>query len=520
MPAKSPTLWTRFTSRLRRLLVGESFSEPVSFADLYGPFRDGYGLPWGIWPLVDAWRRRPPPESGAAAPALRSAAQARDVARLLESYNPYAQAILSALRSYVLGDKGLDVEVRLAEDDEGYDVLVEAAQAYLDDFMDRTDWWSREREMQRRIHRDGECVLRYFADRDGIEVRFVEPEWIVAPDPTPEWTDGVLCAAGDSETLVAIWVQTGLTPSDGEAVPASECYFAKANADRCMKRGLSDFASISGVVADTLDCISTMIRAEANRQGVLYVEQYNEKSGPDVEQANAARADYTATAYSQQGAGRTVQIQVESGVRKVTLPGGMNLAAPPTSGSVTNASEAINTALLSVGSRYHMPLWLISGDASRNNALDLQAEGPWGRFVADEQAWFSREVRNALWRVLEIAVDRGELPGETLTLLDVIVTPQKQTEMRDPTKESLRNQILFQNGIMGKPEWCLREGLDWEQQDKDIKEYGGPPVGAGPRTPAGAWQVSPDAPQQGADGQSSDQPANVNGNGQGGDHAP
>src|SRR5262245_61170758 len=134
-----------------------------------------------------------------------------------------------------------------------------------------------------------------------------------------------------------------------------------------------------------------------------------------------------------------------------------------------------------------MPLWVISGDASRNNALDLNAEGPFGRFIAGEQAWFSRHVRNILWRVLEIGVDRGDLPEAVIDVVDISVTPQRPSEQRDPLKETQNNQILFNAGIIGKPTWSAREGLDFQSEQEDIQRFGGATgrlAGSAPENPA------------------------------------
>src|SRR5262249_19405668 len=145
-------------------------------------------------------------------------------------------------------------------------------------------------------------------------------------------------------------------------------------------------------------------------------------------------------------------------------------------------------------SRFHMPLWLISGDASRNNALDLQAEGPWGKWVKDDAAWFCRHVRNVLLRVLEAAVESGHLAPCYLDETDVVVTPQRTTEQRNPMLETNRNQTLFQNGLMGKPTWSVREGLDFEKEQEDLRAHGGPPPGAGPKQPAGPADTAPEEP--------------------------
>jgi hypothetical protein len=225
-----------------------------------------------------------------------------------------------------------------------------------------------------------------------------------------------------------------------------------------------------------LDCLTSMIGAETERQSIVMVTHHDQSAPADLDGFIAGQTDYTEHAYTSQGGpAREIPVQASRGVRERHLTGAQRLAAIPDPGSIPAAINAINTGLLSVGARYHMPLWVISGDASRNNALDLQSEGPFGRFIKDEQAWFARHVRNVLWRVLEIGVDRGEVPAAALGSLDLHVSPERATEQRDPTKETERNQMLFRNGLMGKPTWCAREGLDFDAEQDDLRRYGGPP---------------------------------------------
>jgi len=488
---KSYGWWSRLRSGVKRFFRSEAFDGPgylVSPLDLYDGMK---GIEHSLYSMVGAWRNRcgpprTPPETG------RSDAQARDLARLLERYNPFAQAILTALRSYVLGEKGLTIEITAregpGEQPLASDTTVESVQDWLDDYLDRDDWWQRERELYTRIHRDGEGIIRYFRDAAGIRLRFIEPECVTPPDSTGTFPEGVRTDPDDAETLESLWVQTGMTPADGEEVMADEVYMIKANVDKCIRRGLSDFASTSALLGKALDCLSCMIGSETERQSIILITHHEESTKQELDESVAAMTDYTLPAMSATGASTGVPARASFGISERHLTGKQRLSAMPDPGSIPAAINCINTALLSVGARYHMPLWVISGDASRNNALDLQAEGPFGRYIADEQAWFGRHVRNIIWRVLEIGAEAGELPAGVLDTIELCVTPQRPTEQRDPTKETARNQMLFQNELMGKPTWAAREGLDFEDEQHDIETYGGPPPGASPLAPMGSQE--------------------------------
>jgi hypothetical protein len=506
------SFWQRLTGGIRRLLprawrgesvAGSEWGYPVHPLDLF----DGQkGIEHSFYGMLAAWRRRCDGRGQEQPVSQRMTAGAvRDLARLLEAHNPFAQSIFTALRSYVLADQGMTVEVHPRAEAEASgaagagtgpgDALAAAAQDYLNEFMDRDDWWARERELYVRCHRDGEGILRYFAGREGVCLRFIEPECVVSPDATPEWSEGVRTAPDDAETLEALWLQTGTSPAEGEELSADEVYCIKCNVDKCIRRGLSDFASIAHIIMKALDCLISMTGAEAVRQGIVMITHHEQSAPADLDAFIAAQTDYTdrSRASTQGGPAREVPTQAVSAVREVHLTGAQKLAALPAAGAVADGVSVINTALLSAASRYHMPLWVISGDASRNNALDLQSEGPFGRYIADEQAWFSRHVRNIMIRVVEIGVDRGELAAETLDVCEVTVTPQRPTEQRDPTRETERNEMLFRNAIMGRPTWCAREGLDFEEEQADLERYGGPPKEPAVAVPPGYKAVPPES---------------------------
>src|SRR5262245_66462627 len=98
--------------------------------------------------MVAAWRRRcgPQGQRQSQGPAERNV---RDLARILERYNPFAQSMLSALRSYVLADQGMAIEVMVKEglEDDSASLLAAAAQEYLDMVMDEVDGSDGEREL-------------------------------------------------------------------------------------------------------------------------------------------------------------------------------------------------------------------------------------------------------------------------------------------------------------------------------------------------------------------------------------
>ncbi len=396
----------------------------------------------------------------------------RDVARLLERYNPIAQGILNGLRMYVLGDKGMSPEVlvRPGMDEE----LQQMAHAYLDAFRDREDMHDRERELYNRFHRDGEAVIRFYYEDGGVVLRPVEPEYIVAPTGEQEWSFGFYNEPGDIERITAMNVmyqdKMGSAPQN-DIVDAADYYHMKSGVDRSLKRGLSDFASTAQIVEEAMKCLKNMMRAETIRQGITYITQYPNATPQDVEAYVAAQTNYVDRVGVGPGVlqSQPTPVNISEGVGEIHLPGTQQLASAPSSEGTEKAVMAMNAALLAVGSRYHMPQWLINGDASRNNAIDLGGESPFGKFCADEQRVFSKHMRNIYWRILAIGIENGDLPEAVLDHVDIVVKPQ-QTFNRDPDLETKRLKTLAEDGLLSPQTRAAKEGLDYQTEQELIKE--------------------------------------------------
>src|SRR5262249_22005720 len=106
------SFWQRLVSGARRLLprswTGESVGidspgYPVNPLDLFDGLK---GMQPALYAMLAQWRRTCNGTPQQPQTQARAAAQVRELARLLETYNPFAQAILSPLPSSVPGKPG------------------------------------------------------------------------------------------------------------------------------------------------------------------------------------------------------------------------------------------------------------------------------------------------------------------------------------------------------------------------------------------------------------------------------
>lgn len=388
------------------------------------------------------------------------------IARDLEKWNPFAQAILGALRGYTLSSKGMTVQVKSKEGQDGE--LAKLAMAYLDQFRDTEDWWDRERETYNRAHRDGDALIRFFVEDDAPRVGYIEPECLQPKDGTDLWINGIKHRPGNPERIEAYYCQ--FAPAEFEEVDAQEVYHIKTNVDRCIKKGISDFASTGEIISEAHKVWRNFTAAEAVRQSYTYLRQHAEGVTADEidsfinEQASLLQSPTSLRTFVD-----NLPLQFRSGVGVEDITAGMTLAALPAAEALPGVVAGVNASLLAAGVRYQMPLWLISGDMSQNNVVDLQDESGFSVYIRGEQRWYAKHQRNIFWRVLQLGVELGQLPEAVLEAVDICVEPQSPPQ-RDPKAHTDRLKILHDDGIIGGRKRSEMEGFDYDAEQEEIKK--------------------------------------------------
>ncbi len=414
----------------------------------------------GIYQILDRAAR----ERGGVASERPADERMLYIARGLMRYNPYAQGFISSLRSHVLGANGLTHHA--------VGPSAKVVQSWLDGWKKEVDWWQRERELYERVHIEGEAVPRFFVSEGCVDMRMIEPEWIVAPDGTKEWTFGFYNEPDDAEMVTALYALYG--DKGGEVIEWDEWYHIKSKFTyRVEKRGRSDFLSVASLLDDSFKTWRNFARSEAVRQAIIYfAEQAPGVTNEDLEQAIAAESDYAPPA--QAGNKRFPGTQLVDSAGVEYLPNNTKLAAVPAAENIQGTMTGVNAALLAVGRQYSMPLVLISGDMSANNTLDFGDESPFGTAVGDEQNWYCRHVRNVLMRALEYASEDSDALSDALyDGTDILVSSEKKPA-RDAEKNTQRAKILYDDGVISARERSTMEGVDYdEQQRQKLKEQAG-----------------------------------------------
>ncbi len=338
-------------------------------------------------------------------------------------------------------------------------------QAVLDEFCRVNAWRARQEEIVRRRDRDGEAFLRLFFAADGTtRVRFVEPGQIVTPaelasDPAASF--GIHTDADDVETVLAYYV-------DGQRVEADEIQHRKANVDANVKRGLPLFYPVRKNLRRAEKLLRNMsVLAEVQSAIALVRKHRGPASG--VQQFAAATADASMT---NSATGRTTNFKRFAPGTILDVPATTEYDFPAAALDAGSFVAVLKAELRAIAARLVMPEFMLTSDASNGNyASTLVAEGPAVRMFGRLQARMIEEDLFVLWRVMGNAVRAGKLPAAALEAIE-IQAAAPSLAMRDELKEAHVCKIEHENGILSKQTWSQRRGLDFDQEQENLRAAG------------------------------------------------
>lgn len=366
--------------------------------------------------------------------------------------------------SYIVGP-GHSYHAAVRKRSDAPDELAGDVQRVLDDFLHTSDWHSRQQEIVRRMDRDGEVFLRFFADgRGGTRVRFVEPDEIRTPDhqrDNPAASFGILTAPHDVESVVGYYV-------DGELVDGREIQHRRANVDRNVKRGLPLYTPVRCNLRRAEKLLRNMSVVAEIQSAIALIRKHRAATRSGVEQFVAQQSDGHAT---RQG-GRIEHVAQYGPGTILDAPAGLEYDFPATGVDAASFVRILQAELRAIAARLVMPEFMFTSDASNANyASTMIAEGPAVRMFERLQATLTRDDCDVMWRVVENAVRAGDLPVNIRELVDIQITPPPLVA-RDALRDARVMEIAFQHGIVSPQSWAQRLGLDYDQEQKNIAMAG------------------------------------------------
>ena len=408
-------------------------------------------------------------------------AQVRSMARWLSSANCAGVSIQQNLTNYVIGRGFTFTASSRLPRGQTSPALLSAVQDVLAEFLDDHDWSGDfDRELFWRWRRDGEFFLALYPTPAGrTRARLIEPEQIAAPPvgqtPRSEFIDhlphatnfssGIHTADHDVQLIHGYCLRWEI---DGQFdyLPAEWMEHAKANVDRNVKRGLSDFYPAYQWLLRQERLLRNTAEGATIQAAIAFVRQHAAgTTRAAVEQFRTAEADTLLTQRTGLGNLRTQPVQNYESGTILDIPRGLEYHPGPLGAERGPLFVDISQAILRhVGTRWSMPEYMISGDASNANyASSLVAESPFVKAVESLQSSFKTLCQRILWKVLRNAAN-GRLNrfgpfSRLIPQIDLLIdAPAIST--RDPNQETLRRQILHSAGILSPSTWATQEGLD------------------------------------------------------------
>jgi len=381
--------------------------------------------------------------------------------RRLAATNEFAINGLENRISYVVGP-GHSYRATICKGmDASCDVAMQV-QKVIERFVDENRWQLRQQEIVRRMDRDGEAFLRFFADRDGTtRVRFIEPDQVTTPaglagDPSASF--GIQTDAEDVETVLAYYV-------DGELVEAGDVQHRRANVDFNVKRGLPLYVPVRKNLRRAERLLRNMSIVAEIQSAIALIRKHRGASRSGIEQFVAGEADATATNglsgksrhFSQYGPGTILD-----------APAGMEYDFPARGLDASSFVAVLQAELRAIAARLVMPEFMFTSDASNANfASTLVAEGPAMKMFERLQSSMIEQDRTVMWRVVDNAIAAGALPPSARDVVEIQIMPPS-LHVRDQLRQAQVDRIAFDNGVLSPQTWSQHLGLDYDQEQKNL----------------------------------------------------
>ena len=349
----------------------------------------------------------------------------RAIGRYLGPTTAVSVGAIDSLYNFVFGE-GFSFEV---QDRRGVDVpagLSEALQSFVDTFLESNDIVGiLDRDDNSRSREDGERFISLKDDRRSIRCEIVQPEQVTEPRSTRElddwlandygidcetsWTFGVHTPKRDASRPYGYHVVYDGSGSDWDYIPAERMVHIKRNVPVTAKRGVSDFYPIARDLLGDEKLTRNLGVAASAIAAIVGVRKFaSGMSKTDVNSLASDKGGVSVTRYNRNGQSRSVTSEPFQG-GSILNSGGYDWEHGPL-GASNNPNLLLVAQHLrrSIGVRWTMPEYLVSGDASNANyASTSVAAESWVRSRQADQRFFGRYHVSMIWKAARLAYQIG-----------------------------------------------------------------------------------------------------------------
>jgi len=297
--------------------------------------------------------------------------------------------------------------------------------------------------------------------------------------PYLNWKYGIATTIGRPTEVHGYFVQRYGDENDWEYIPADEMSHVKANVDRNVKRGMSDYYAVDEWIRDASKLLKNTMQGGAIQAAIALVREWEGRVRGIGAAADGA-VEFQSQLPSRLGGSRQIPTERFFPGKILDVQGAKYHPGPMGSSAAGTYIDIGQAGMRKAANRWCMPEFMYTGDASNANySSTLVSESPFVRFCEALQATQENEDRGILWRVVKLYMDRDSTAPwdfarvQALTNIDA-TPPPVATNDRD-----LETRIATQLNsakLLSKKTWAAREGLDYEVEQQNIAEEGSGPT--------------------------------------------
>lgn len=417
-------------------------------------------------------------------------------ARLVSTLSEVGISALENLTNYTIG-KGFGYSFTpAAPGDEHAAKLAAACQAILDEAFESSRWFGHlEREVFTQSRVDGEALVavRHRGGRN-VDLELIDSVSVCEPTapedledylglaPGLNWKYGVATPPGRPSLPQAFFVAHEGDTNDWEVIKACDAVHVKLNVRPAVKRGMSDYLPVQPSLSGGERLLRNTIGGAAVQAAIAYIREHAPGVSREViDDLVMSLTDETVTE-----PGNATRGPVERNLHQA-LPGtvlDVTAGMKYHSGPLGNPSgpmfiDVVQAAWRTAGTRWQMPEYMISGDASNGNyASTLVAEAPFTKATEARQTIYVDAYSEIAWKVIRAAMPacrafRGITFAQLRRIVSLIVDPP-QVAVRNRLEDHQIRREEYDYGILSAETWAAEAGRDLAEQQR---------MGARPRTP-------------------------------------
>jgi hypothetical protein len=403
---------------------------------------------------------------------------AREVCRWLSRENEYVIGSMETRVSYTVGEGLVWRAVprdRMAEDR----ALTHAANEALEAFREQEVMDLVEQEWVRRQDRDGEALLRVFANADGPpRCRFLEPEQLDPPPAVEGLTErarhalslGVEVDSIDVRTVLAYWVREDALVDPVRVqvdmgMGITHVHHAKANVDLSDPRGWPTYWPVRRNMARAEKLLRNMSYVAALQAAIALIRKHENATKSEVE---ALLEQHQHLAVTNNVTGQTTRYRGVAAGTVIDGGPGVSYEAPVSSVNAANNVEVLGADLRAGAVAVQQPEFIFSGKADGGFANLLAAEGPHHKGVKRLQSRNRRPLRKIHWDALKHEAFWGRLDPRVLERYKLEVDFPDPL-VRDHLQQTQRYQIMRQAKVVSAATWLAREGINPEEEQRKLE---------------------------------------------------